>query len=224
MNNNQSSTLDWVEEMTGKDRTRSYDIFSRFTDRLPEAGDRLFVSGRDSFLAKGVDERTYRLLQGYKRAGDILIQNALADPYERDNLIFPAIFNYRHYVELALKAIIEDHGSFAGVSLGRKNHKLPELWQLFIKIAAAFGHDWSKAEYVAVGGCIDEFAAVDANSTAFRYACNLGVGTPTLPSGEGLDLVTLHDVMNGIENFFEGVDLDFTHKAEQASEVWLANR
>ncbi|HVI68783.1 MAG TPA: hypothetical protein VM910_40385 [Bradyrhizobium sp.] len=34
--------------------------------------------------------------QGYKRAGDILIQNALADLYDRDSLIFPAIFNYRH--------------------------------------------------------------------------------------------------------------------------------
>ena len=46
--------------------------------------------------AGAADERKYRLLQGYKRAGDILIQNALADLYDRDSLIFPAIFNYRH--------------------------------------------------------------------------------------------------------------------------------
>jgi hypothetical protein len=209
--------------MTGEDRTYSYDVFSRFTERVPEAGDRLFVCGRDSFLAKEVDERRYRLLQGYKRAGDILIQNALADPYDRDSLIFPAIFNYRHYIELALKAIIEEHGPFAGVSLGpKKNHKLPELWQLFVKIAAAFGYDCSDAAAVAVGGCIDEFAD-DVNATAFRYACNLDGGTPTLPKA-GLDLVRLHDVMNGIENFFEGVDLDFTHRAELAAEAWLASR
>ena len=94
--------------MTGEDRTYSYDVFSRFTERLPAAGDRLFVRGRDLFLAKEVDERNYRLLQGYKRAGDILIQRALADPYDRDNLVFPAIFNYRHYIELAqLKADLE---------------------------------------------------------------------------------------------------------------------
>ena len=80
------------------------------------------------FWRREVDERNYRLLQGYKRAGDILIQRALADPYDRDNLVFPAIFNYRHYIELALKAIIEEHGPFAGVSLGPKNHKLIELW------------------------------------------------------------------------------------------------
>src|SRR6266446_2216394 len=122
------------------DRTYSYDVFSRFTERWPETGDRLLSPGRDSFLAEGAAERNYRLLRGYKRAGDILIQNALAERYDRDSLIFPAIFNYRHYIELALKAIIEDHGAFAG-----KNHKLPELWQLFVKIAKAFGDDCSDA-------------------------------------------------------------------------------
>ena len=40
------------------------------------------------------DERKYRLLQGYKRADDVLIQHALADVSERDNLIWPAVFGY----------------------------------------------------------------------------------------------------------------------------------
>jgi hypothetical protein len=72
--------------------------------------------------------------------------------------------------------------------------------------------DAGDAATVAVGGCIDEFATVDTSSTAFRYACNLNGGTPTLPS-DGLDLVRLHDVMNGIENF--------THNAELAAEDFL---
>jgi hypothetical protein len=196
------------------DRTYS---FSRFTERWPETGDRLFSAGRDSFLAQAPTERNYRLLQGYKRAGDILVQNARAERYDRDSLIFPALFNYRHYIELALKAIIEEHGAFAGVSLEERSHELPELWQLFLKIATAFGNDCSDAATVAVGGRIDEFAAVDANSTAFRYARNRKGATPTLPS-DGLDLVRLHDVMNGIENFFECSDLAFTHMAELAAE------
>ena len=40
---------------------------------------------------------------------------------------------------------------------------------------------------------------------------------PDLPK-DGLDLVRLHGVMNGIENFFECVDADFTHKADCAAE------
>jgi hypothetical protein len=199
------------------DDSYSYDVFDRFTERWPEAGDRLLSPGRDTFLAKDAAERNYRLLQGYKRAGDILIQNALTERYDCDNLVFPALFNYRHYIELALKAIIEEHGGFAGVSLGEKDHKLPELWKLFLKIALAFGNDCSDAAAIAVGGCIIEFASVDASSTAFRYARSKQGHTPALPSC-GLDLVRLHDVMNGIENFFECSDIDFTHKAELAAE------
>ena len=174
--------------------------------------------GRDTFLAEEADERNYRLLRGYKRAGDILIQNALADRADCKNLIFPALFNYRHYIELALKAIVEDHGAFAGVSLGQKSHKLPELWQIFVAISSAFGNDCLDAAAVAVGKCIDEFVAVDANSTVFRYARDMRGDIPVLPS-DGLDLVRLHDVMNGIENFFECADLDFSHKANLAAEA-----
>jgi len=41
------------------DGTYSYDVFSRVTERSPEAGNRLFVCGRDSFLAEQVSERQY---------------------------------------------------------------------------------------------------------------------------------------------------------------------
>jgi len=200
------------------DHDNSNDVFSRFTERWPQAGDRLFSVGRDSFLAHGAAERNFRLLRGYKRAGDILIQTALTERYDRDNLIFPALFNYRHYVELALKAIIEDHGAFAGVSLRSKNHKLPDLWRLFQKIATAFSNDCSDTAAVAVGECINEFARVDAKATAFRYARDRNDTPPPLQP-DGIDLVSLHDAMNGIENFFECADLDFSHKADIAAEM-----
>jgi hypothetical protein len=199
------------------DEAYSYNIFERVTERWPEAGDRLLWPGRDTFLAEEADERNYRLLRGYKRAGDILIQSALADRSDCRNLIFPALFNYRHYIELALKAIVNDHGEVAGVSLGQKNHKLPELWQLFRAVAAAFGRDCSTDAAIAVGACINEFSAIDASSTAFRYARDVRGNILPLPS-DGLNLVQLHDVMNGIENFLECSDLDFTHKHKVANE------
>jgi hypothetical protein len=117
------------------DQTCGSATFERFTERWPEAGDRLLSPGYDTFLAEGADERSFRLLRGYKRAGDVLVQSALTHRYDRDSLVFPALFNYRHYIELALKAIVEEHGTFAGVALGTKNHELPELWKLFLMIA-----------------------------------------------------------------------------------------
>jgi hypothetical protein len=195
----------------GGDETHSHDVFERVNERWPGTGDQLLSPGRDTFFATSPTERAYRLRRGFKNAGDTLVQAALADLADRGNLVFPALFNYRHYIELALKDIIDDHGAFAGVSLGTKSHKLPELWQLFVEIVVAFSNDCSDAAAVAVGRCVDEFAKIDANSTAFRYARNMQGDVPSLPS-DGLDLVNLRDVMNGIENFLECADLDFTHK------------
>ena len=133
-----------------------------------------------------------------------------------NNLVFPALFNYRHYIELVLKAAIEEHGPFAGVTLGSKDHRLPDLWRLFVQIAIKFNNDPADLAAQAVGRCIDELSKIDANSTTFRYAKTLRGDVPILPSG--LDLVQLHDVMNGIENFFECASLDFSQKADCAAE------
>jgi hypothetical protein len=158
-----------IRQTMTDDEADSYNVFERANERWPKAGDRLLWPGRDTFLAEEADERNYRLLRGYKRAGDILIQNALADRADCQNLVFPALFNYRHYIELALKAIIDDHGEVAGVSLGQRNHKLPELWQLFRTVSAAFGCDCSTEAAIAVGECINEFAAIDAVSVRRRH-------------------------------------------------------
>ncbi len=199
-----------------RDGLENCDVFDNPGDRWPEANDHLLTPGRDTYIANDACERSFRLLRGYKRAGDILIQQALSDRADRDNLVFPALFNYRHYIELALKATIESHGPFAGVTLGTKDHRLPDLWQLFVKIATIFQVDPNYPAAIAVAKCIGEFAKIDATSTTFRYAKTFRGDVPALP--EGLDLINLHDVMNGIENFFECAELDFQHKAESAAE------
>ena len=189
-------------------------IFDRYTLRWPKAKDRLLMPGRDIHIADCIDERSYRLLKGYKRAGDILVQQALSDRTDSENLVFPALFNYRHFIELALKSIIEKHGPFAGITDFNRNHRLPELWSLFLKIAISFHDDPEELAAVGVGKCIRELAKIDANSTAFRYVTNLDGEISTLP--DWLDLTNLHDVMNGIENFFECADLGFSEKTQHA--------
>ena len=63
-------------------------------------GDRLLSPGRDAWLAGSGDERNYRLLRGDKRASDILVEQALNDVSDRDSLVFPVLFNYRHFIEI----------------------------------------------------------------------------------------------------------------------------
>jgi hypothetical protein len=82
-----------------------------------------------------------------------------------------------------------------------------------LKSLNSFSVSLLDAPLTVVGAHIVEFAGLDPHATAFRYACDLDGHTPTLLT-DGIDLLRLHDVMNGSKNFFECVDLDFTHKAE----------
>ena len=63
----------------GDSRLDINQVFDWPNERWPKPQDRLLTPGRDTYLAKDAPERSYRLLRGYKRAGDILIQQALSD-------------------------------------------------------------------------------------------------------------------------------------------------
>ena len=198
---------------------RNYSPFDRSNERWPTLGDRIFAPGRDAWPANSIGERVYRLGEGYKLAGDALVQNFLGEANDHDNLIYPILFCYRHYIEIALKEIIEEHGPWVNITLSKKDHKLPELWRLFEQIAIAYDNNPSDDAAQAVSGCIDEFSECDPTSTAFRYATDRQTGA-LIPLEFGtIDLVNLHDVMNGIANFFECAALDFAHKRDMAMEA-----
>jgi hypothetical protein len=202
--------------MTETDR---YSPFDRYNERWPRKGDCIFAPGRDATPANGVGERVYRLGMGYKLAGDVLVQNLVGQPRDHDNLMYPILFCYRHFIEIALKEIIEAHGPWVGVSVLRKDHKLPELWKLFMQITVAYHNDATDEAAATVAACIDEIAQVDPMAVAFRYARDRRTGA-LIPLEFGpIDLTNLHDVMNGIANFFECSDLDLAHKKDMAAEI-----
>ncbi len=196
---------------------RDYSPFDRINERWPTLGDRIFSPGRDATVARDVGERIYRLGQGYKLAGDVLVQNSLGEPRDHDNLVYPILYCYRHYIEITLKEIIEKHGQWIGVTLSKRDHKLPELWGLFLRIAIEYHNDPSDDAALAVSACIDELAQVDPSSVAFRYARDKKTNYLIPLPFAGIDLVNLHDVMNGIANFFECADLAFDHERDRTT-------
>jgi hypothetical protein len=101
----------------------------------PKKGDRLHKLSDDwdrvaSFSPHQLT-RDACIWDGYMTAGAALIDEAERSPTDRDVLVYPILFNYRHGLEAAMKWTIEQYGGLAGVSLPeKKDHDLWTLWKL----------------------------------------------------------------------------------------------
>ena len=106
--------------------------------RWPTEGDRPFATSTE-WMADAVIEghaitRLRFMTDGYKVAADSLIQKATEDRGERDLLVFPIIFCYRHFLEPSLKEMLAAYGHRVGVGPDWKSHALEGLWWLFVKM------------------------------------------------------------------------------------------
>ncbi|WP_342648244.1 HEPN domain-containing protein [Mucilaginibacter sp. CSA2-8R] len=129
-----------------------------FIINLPEDIDE---SWRHGVLFVGISEfgETFLLAKSYKLAGDRLIELSLKNDESRE-LYAPAIFNYRHSVELYIKAIIGKH---------KQTHNLLTLLEkLKIYLKEEFNAelpDW-------LANIIMTFHDFDPYGTTLRYGGN----------------------------------------------------
>jgi hypothetical protein len=190
-----------------------------FETRWPEEGDRLFIESEwahDAPVVRNPGERFYRMPMGYKRAGDILIDQATNDVIDRANVIYPALFCYRQSIELSLKRLILKFGKGKVCLPKKKPHELSRLWERFMCIVNERGAG-GEIGLSTVQKLIQEMDSADKKSDGFRYPTNVD-GTPFLFGDRGIDLVNLRGVMQGLQNFFECAYLHFAHQDDMASD------
>ena len=118
-------------------------------------------SGPQGFMIGGMALPTKAELgQQYFDAATILIEAIRRGECEDYRLANPALFLYRHWIELTIKSLI---GS------GVKGHDLGDLAEMFEStVTERFGEEvpsWITAR-------LKEMAAIDPGSTAFRYGEN----------------------------------------------------
>ena len=74
---------------------------------MAKAGCKIFVRGSDrrKIAEFGGDPRSWfaALSNGYKKAGDLLVEEADGN---RNFIVYPIIFCYRHFVELSIKGLL----------------------------------------------------------------------------------------------------------------------
>jgi hypothetical protein len=136
---------------------------------------------------------------GYRIAADVLVKSCIYQmPFGRgdiDVLIYPIVFNYRHYVELRLKEIIiglkHCHGIDENVKLV---HDIKILWSELKKLYQEFEEDNNTEDFENAERVIFEFAKIDPRSTAFRY--------PTQTMSK-VNIRNFGEVMDRLANFLD---------------------
>jgi hypothetical protein len=191
-----------------KTETDDYDL------RWPKEGDRLFVESAwacDAHIVRDPKERFYRMPMGYKRAGDILIDQAVANVVDRPNIIYAALFCYRQSIELFLKQLIDKFGK----GEAKNTHDLKCLWERFMCIVNERGRGESIG-LSTVQKLITEMHDADQKSDGFRFPTDIN-NAPFDFGDKGIDLDNAHEVMQGLVNFFEGAYWDFANQDDIGS-------
>jgi hypothetical protein len=177
--------------------------------RWPRTGDHPFKVSDDSsmnaYVEESVGTRLVLMTSGYKMGADLMVEQAGNSNSGRAQLVYPIIFNYRHFLELSLKSLLVAFGPSVGVSPNWKSHDLATLWGLFKEMLLGYGDEDPDATNPIVERIIAEFAKIDPNSYAYRYPVDTK-GRPIPIGVSELDLDVLKDVMEGVAGYFTGCD------------------
>ena len=175
-------------------------------------GDRAFKPSanfrRDAQPDTDLAARRWMIPDGFKRAGDCVIQEAVGDSSRiRDWLFYPAAYLYRHYIELSLKNLILDGSEVLDRTLLRNaldSHDLRSLWREVRRILEAVWPHGEPSTLHAAEQIILEFHRIDPTGQGFRYAANKTGGPFLGELPQAFCLQNLAQTMDGLHNFLEG--------------------
>lgn len=170
-------------------------------------------------------------MEGYRRAAHVLVDHVADRGHDRDVLVYPIIFLYRHHIELTLKSIILQLPYLLDKPLietekrlAMQSHKLDELWQLLKPKLEAVCETvgWDKLQKTDIEGIdcyIRQLTTYDPNSFSFRYAYSTK-GDPSLPDKlRGINLRHFAEMMERLANFLDSWDTALGEVIENKSEM-----
>jgi len=177
--------------------------------RWPKKGDAPFTEAADpsqnAVIADDGFGRLVLMTDGYKMTADLAVTHTIANPADRDLLVFAIVFNYRQFLELSLKYQLATHGGAVGMEPNWKTHDLAVLWSSFSEMLELYGTpDPDEADPI-VRSVVLEFAKIDPGSYSYRYPVDTK-GNPIPIEYNALCLSNLADVMKAVAGYFNGCD------------------
>lgn len=170
------------------------------------------------------------LVEGYRDASFLLLneltKNHNNDWLKIDSLIYPALYLYRHHLEIILKDTLRYYrllrSEISYEQTGFENrHSLFDLWKLlrpYLDETYSQESDGSQTRDI-VEKLLTEFDAKDKKSSAFRYPFdsngNFKGSVKTSLPNFSIDLPNLEDVCRKLSRYFEGVNIHVAHMLDE---------
>jgi hypothetical protein len=135
-----------------------------------------------------------------------------------DLLVYPIVYLYRHYLELAIKGLIRQAQNLLGDPVEvPARHTLVELWAMCSALLERVAPGDSLEEQRQIGRLLREFAAVDPTSTAFRYPVD-NRGNRSLPGIRQINIPNVRDVIGKIAVILDGAQAQMDNYADCMSD------
>lgn len=159
-------------------------------------------------------------IEGYRKAATALFDYGVKTRTSPDYLVFPMAFLWRHHIELALKDVIAKGRRLAGQPWGfPAGHSLTKLWNEAHAHIIQCG-DPNAPELVNVEANLREFEQVDPGADGFRYPFNRDRDARSLHAApDHVNLRVLHEAMEALANFFDGVRSELSARLDYVSEM-----
>jgi hypothetical protein len=173
----------------------------------PMPSDRLFKLGTDMSVNACINWRSpdWNLYAtGYKTAADMLATHVVERRNRQDTLVYPILFLYRQYVELAVKEIIRSGLVYLERDRGTpQHHDLGQLWAQAEKLLDEICPGDSVRELKETGRIIKELNSVDPQADAFRYPVNKK-GEQSLQGIRHIDIGNVREVAARLAVMLDG--------------------
>ncbi|MCE5237149.1 hypothetical protein LLH23_01485 [bacterium] len=178
----------------------------------PGADDRMFAGDSqdwrtDALLSHEFGHRWYVYAEGYKRAADIVVAHVTGTLRDQDFLLYPILFLYRQYLELAIKSLIRSAWELLDEEPGDslRSHDIGKHWGICRTLVIRVSPGGPVEVLDDVARLIGEFCEHDRTSEAFRYP-ETTKGDPTLPRLRRVGLRNVQVVMDKIACLLDGID------------------
>ena len=166
--------------------------------------------------------------RGFFEASGQLLDSCATNSGPIDTMFYPAVFLFRHGLELAFKAL----NAAATERTGKprpalRGHNLKDLWQAVrddledyvLPFEPELEPGWTLLRLNDVDAVVAELDALDASGEAFRYDRSMR-GETHLPRLNSVDLPQLRDVVR----FVSGGIIDYIDRATALAESALVEQ